>query len=75
MKNNEMLTIQDDSKPDKDWNQRLLNIGFGPMVQTKERAVTYTKQGGSARFLKFLDKDNQGHGIHMPCELFVLLLH
>ena len=53
-----MIQIKDNLQPDDDWNNRLLDAGIGPMVQTKERAVTYSKQGGYPRFLKFLDHNN-----------------
>ena len=52
-----MITIEENLEPDKNWNNRLLKAGLGPMVQTTQRATTYKIEGGSPRFLKFVDSN------------------
>jgi lipid II:glycine glycyltransferase (peptidoglycan interpeptide bridge formation enzyme) len=52
-----MLTIEENLEPDEDWNNRLLKSEIGPMVQTTQMSLTYKSQGGSPRFLKFVDSN------------------
>ena len=34
-----MISIEVDTKPDSDWNKRLLQSGFGSVYQSQERAA------------------------------------
>lgn len=50
-----MISIEIDTKPDLDWNNRLLQSEFGNIYQTKERASLLADEGITNYFLKFLN--------------------
>ena len=50
-----MISIEVDTKPDSDWNKRLLQSGFGSVYQSQERAALLEMENVSNYFLKFID--------------------
>ena len=48
-----MISIEVDTKPDSDWNKRLLQSGFGSVYQSQERAALLEMENVSNNFLKF----------------------
>lgn len=49
-----MIRVIAEELPDKDWNDRLLNSGFGTIYQTKEMASYFEFVGEKPIFLKFI---------------------
>ena len=50
-----MISVEIETKPDKNWNKRLLESGFGNIYQTEERASLLETENVPNYFLKFLD--------------------
>ena len=50
-----MISIEIDTKPDTNWNKRLLESGFGTVYQAEERATQLELENVSNYFLKFVD--------------------
>ena len=50
-----MITVEENLEPDKNWNNRLLQAGIGPMVQTTQMSTSYKIEGGTPKFLTFND--------------------
>ena len=50
-----MISIEIDTKPDTNWNKRLVESAFGTVYQSKERATQLETQGIQSYFLKFID--------------------
>ena len=66
-----MITI-DESEPDKNWNSRLLESGFGTIYQTKEMKINLEKQKFNPKFLKFINEqgDIVGQLLHYESPRF-----
>jgi len=52
-----MITVEADSEPDKDWNERLLKSPLGTIHHTHEFALAKKFRGFEPHFLKFIDKN------------------
>ena len=50
-----MISIEVDTKPDINWNKRLLESGFGTVYQAEERALQLEAGNIPSYFLKFVD--------------------
>lgn len=50
-----MITIEQDDKPDSNWNGQLLDFKMGTIAQAKESAQEILKNNQKPLFLKFLD--------------------
>lgn len=66
-----MITIEE-SEPDKNWNSRLLESGFGTIYQTKEMKINFEKQKFNPKFLKFINEqgDVVGQLLHYESSRF-----
>jgi len=54
-----MITLEIKNKPDKHWNNRLLETDFGTSSQIKEASVKYEKENWKPLFLQFIDSNNE----------------
>lgn len=54
-----MISIEVDSKPDKDWNKRLLQSSLGTIHHTYEFAEAKKYRGFDSHFLKFLNNNGK----------------
>jgi hypothetical protein len=50
-----LISVEIDTKPDKNWNKRLLESGYGNIYQTEERASLLATENVPNYFLKFID--------------------
>ncbi len=50
-----MIKVVENFEPDIHWNERLLKAKIGTMVQTKERAINFTRRNEIPVFLHFID--------------------
>lgn len=50
-----MISVEIDTKPDKNWNKRLLESGYGNIYQTEDRASLLATENVPNYFLKFVD--------------------
>lgn len=54
-----MITIQENSKPDINWNKRLINSGLGTIQQVSEMGKIFEKRGNFPRYFHFVDNKGE----------------